>query len=249
MFCIRCGRELPENAVFCPACGNKVTGNVFSVQNQPMKTIIHTGVCSACGSNQLKELRPGVVLCEHCGTKSYTDGRNAPEDSAITDAMVTVLLKEAEEYSANNDLKNELLSLSKALPLAPENYTVLYRLGRCYNRLDFPDKALEYFRKADALYPNDPDVTVMLGTVHMDKGKTAEAKPYYEKALSMIEENLIPAGSSEAAIAYLSYGLCLGRLGDKDSARKYFSLAKKTGYSQLGIENYCNELGLNPDMI
>ena len=27
---------------------------------------------------------------------------------------------------------NELLSLSKALPLAPENYSVLFYLGRCY---------------------------------------------------------------------------------------------------------------------
>ena len=37
---------------------------------------------------------------------------------------------------------NELLSLSKALPLAPENSSVLFYLGRCYSRLDLYDKAL-----------------------------------------------------------------------------------------------------------
>lgn len=37
---------------------------------------------------------------------------------------------------------NELLSLSKALSLAPENYSVLFYLGRCYSRLDLYDKAL-----------------------------------------------------------------------------------------------------------
>ena len=37
---------------------------------------------------------------------------------------------------------NELLSLSKALSLAPENYSGLFYLGRCYSRLDHYDKAL-----------------------------------------------------------------------------------------------------------
>ena len=37
---------------------------------------------------------------------------------------------------------NELLSLSKALSLAPENYSVLFYLGRCYSWLDLYDKAL-----------------------------------------------------------------------------------------------------------
>ena len=37
---------------------------------------------------------------------------------------------------------NELLSLSKALSLAPENYSGLFYLGRCYSRLDLYDKAL-----------------------------------------------------------------------------------------------------------
>ena len=37
---------------------------------------------------------------------------------------------------------NELLSLSKALSLAPENYSVLFYLGRCYSRLDLYDIAL-----------------------------------------------------------------------------------------------------------
>ena len=37
---------------------------------------------------------------------------------------------------------NELLSLSKALSLAPENYSVLFYLSRCYSRLDLYDKAL-----------------------------------------------------------------------------------------------------------
>ena len=249
MFCIHCGGTLPDGAAFCPSCGKKVINYSSAVHTQTAKSIFRPGVCPACGSNQLKVLRPGVYLCEHCGTKSFSEEPAALEDDAPLDVRVAVLLKEAEEYSANKDLKNELLSLSKALPLAPENYSVLFYLGRCYSRLDLYDKALECFRKADALYPNDPDVTVMLGTVNMNRGNTVEAKGYYEKVLKMIEEKQVPVSSSTAVTVYVSYGHCLGRLGDKEAALKYFSLAKENGYSQSGIEPYCKELGLDPDLV
>ena len=142
MFCIYCGGTLPDGAAFCPSCGKKVSNYSSAVHTQTAKSIFRPGVCPACGSNQLKVLGPGVYLCEHCGTKSYAEGPAALEDDAPLDVRVAVLLKEAEEYSANKDLKNELLSLSKALSLAPENYSVLFYLGRCYSRLDLYDKAL-----------------------------------------------------------------------------------------------------------
>ena len=249
MFCIHCGGQLPDGARFCPSCGKKVSGHPSAAPAQTAKSLFRTGVCSACGSNQLKELRPGVYLCEHCGTKSYTDAPIAPEDDAPADVRVAVLLKQAEEHSANKDLQNELLCLSRALPLAPENYSVLFYLGRCYSRLDLTDKALEIFRKADALYPDDPDVTVMLGTVNMNRGDPAEAKGFYEKVLSMIEGKQVPVSRDTAVTAYVSYGHCLGRLGDKEGALKYFRLAKEHGYSQSALAPYCRELGLDPDMV
>ena len=190
-----------------------------------------------------------MYLCEHCGTKSYTDAPIAPEDDAPADVRVAVLLKQAEEHSANKDLQNELLCLSRALPLAPENYSVLFYLGRCYSRLDLTDKALEIFRKADALYPDDPDVTVMLGTVNMNRGDAAEAKGFYEKVLSMIEGKQVPVSRDTAVTAYVSYGHCLGRLGDMEGALKYFRLAKEHGYSQSALAPYCRELGLDPDKV
>lgn len=249
MFCIYCGGSLPDGAAFCPSCGKKVIGHSSAVPAQTEKSMFRPGVCSACGGNQLKALRPGVYLCEHCGTKLYTGEPAAPEDDVPLDVRVAVLLKKAEEYSANRDLKNELLCLSEALPLAPENYSVLYYLGRCCSRLDLYDRALECFRKADALYPNDPDVTVMLGTVNMNRGNTVEAKGWYEKVLKMIEEKQVPVSSGTAVTAYVSYGHCLGRLGDKEAALKYFSLAKENGYSQSDIVPYCRELGLDPDLV
>lgn len=38
MFCPNCGKDLPENAVFCPECGNRVTitkEQVYSQNNEP----------------------------------------------------------------------------------------------------------------------------------------------------------------------------------------------------------------------
>ena len=49
-FCINCGSQLVEGAVFCPMCGTKQ-----EVQNN----------CKNCG----KPLEPGQLFCPYCGTK------------------------------------------------------------------------------------------------------------------------------------------------------------------------------------
>lgn len=59
MFCIHCGGQLPDDARFCPSCGKKVSGHPSAAPAQAAKSLFRPGVCSACGSNQLKELRRG----------------------------------------------------------------------------------------------------------------------------------------------------------------------------------------------
>ncbi|MCI7531417.1 MAG: zinc-ribbon domain-containing protein [Lachnobacterium sp.] len=48
MFCSKCGKELPENSVFCPQCGTNVKGNLFEnslaeqKERKPSGTLIKT---------------------------------------------------------------------------------------------------------------------------------------------------------------------------------------------------------------
>ena len=77
------------------------------------------------------------------------------------------------EHAGNGDSKGELLCLTKALSFAPEDETVVYRLARCYARLDMTEKAMEYYRKAVELNPGDPANQIGMGTALLNAGKIA----------------------------------------------------------------------------
>ena len=111
------------------------------------------------------------------------------------------------------------------------------------------EKAMEYYRKAVELNPGDPANQIGMGTALLNAGRPSEAKELYDEAFPMIEADPSSVSIPTLAVAYVSYGLCLGRLGDRRGALKYFSLAKKNGFSQSSLDGYCRELNLTPDLI
>ena len=240
MYCMFCGTLLPDKALFCPACGAKLTGETKREESElrPVR-------CTSCGSGELKKVRAGEYRCTHCGTLFYTDGRRPGEEDEARDVKVAVLLSEAQAHAEKGDYQNELRTLAKAMELDPENDTVLLRLGRAYWRLGSVDKTLEYFRRAEELYPGDPVVYVNIGSAFLKLGQYAEAKEQYERGIAIIEADPRSACAEDTAIAYGNYALCVGRLGDKKSAKKYLSLAKEKGYSRESIDTICRQLHLN----
>ena len=68
MFCTTCGKPLPDDALFCPTCGAKV-----KIGAKREESGLHPLRCASCGSSSLRKIRAGEYLCEHCGTKLYTD--------------------------------------------------------------------------------------------------------------------------------------------------------------------------------
>ena len=244
MFCISCGSSLPDNALFCPVCGTKV-----AAESKSEEPYLHSMKCTSCGSSNLKKTHTGKYRCEHCGTTFYADGQSPGEHKEAQDANVAVFLSEAQAYAEKRDYRNELQLLAKAMDLAPENNTVLLRLGRAYSRLGLPEKALEYYKKAEELYPDDPVVYVNIGTAYYNLGHYAEAKAQYEKGIAIIESDSMSACADDIAVAYGSYALCIGKLGDKKNAKIYLSIAKKKGYSQESIDTVCKQLHLNRYLI
>ena len=192
-----------------------------------------------------KKIGTGEYRCEHCGTKLFTEGQKSGEEEEARDADVAVLVSEAQAYADKKDYRNELLTLAKAMKLDPENNTVLLRLGRAYWRLGLPEKAIEYYRIAEELYPDDPIVYTNIGAAYIRLGHYAEAKVQYEKGMSIIESNPMSACADDIAITYGNYALCLGKLGDKDGAKEYLTLAKEKGYSKDSINSVCKQLHLN----
>ena len=240
MFCISCGSALPENATFCPVCGKKVTWEVKS-EGSGLRQIR----CSYCGSSNVIKTRAGEYRCEHCGTKFFTEEKKSEEENQKRDAEVAVLISEAQAYADKKNYQRELRTLAKAMEIDPENNTVLLRLGRAYWRLGLPEKAIEYYRIAEELYPDDPIVYTNIGAAYIRLGHYAEAKVQYEKGMSIIESNPMSACADDIAITYGNYALCLGKLGDKDGAKEYLTLAKEKGYSKDSINSVCKQVHLN----
>ena len=240
MFCRSCGSSLPDNALFCPACGAKTAGEA-----KPAEPYLHSLRCTSCGSTNLKKIHAGEYRCEHCGTVFRADGQAPGEDREAQDAKVAVLLSEAQAYADKGDYQNELRTLAKAVELAPEDNTVLLRLGRAYWRLGSHEKAMEYYRIAEELYPRDPIVYVNIGSAFLKLGHYAEAKVQYEKGIAIIEADPMSACADDIAVTYGNYALCIGKLGDRKGAKKYLSIAKEKGYSQNSIDSICRQLHLN----
>ncbi len=239
MFCISCGAALPDDAAFCHTCGAKVSGG-----DGPETVLLHSMRCSACGSGSLKRIRMGEYRCEHCGTMFHTNELHPAADQETVDAKVAILLSEAVAFADKKDYHNELQVLTKAMELAPENDTVLLRLGRAYWRLGSLEKAMEYYQAAEELYPDDPAVYINIGSVFFKSGHYEEAKAQYEKAIAIIVSNPMSACAEDIGIAYGNYAYCLGKLGDRENAKKYLSLAKEKGYSKESIDAICKDLHL-----
>lgn len=254
MFCIYCGTRLPEKAAFCPACGAKVTWEIYGEKgaagkDRPhVKTDVPT-VCASCGSNRLKRVRKGVYICEHCGNKFYVDEQSRIESEEEIDARILTVFAEADGYIKKKEYKSALQALAKGLEIDPDNGTLMIKLGMVCRNLGYAQEALEYYQKAETLVPDDPTIYVNEGTLYMDRGRPDKARPLYEKGLAMMEEDPMCATITDVATTYACYAMCIGKLGDTAGAKKYLTMAKERGYDRESIKSICHSLYLDPNRI
>lgn len=242
MFCIACGASIPEGAAFCPACGRAVGGEQPAGKDGARERNRVPAACTSCGSGSLKRVRRGEYLCEHCGHRFYTEANDpGPEEMQ---ARLLELFEEADEYRDRGDHGKALMILIKGLDFAPEDAMLLMKLGMEYWALGMAEKARGYYLESEKRNPHTPIIYGNLGCLYLTQGQPAEARPYCEKAIAMIEENPFSATPRETAVTYGNYALCLGRLGDLDGAEKYLKIAEQKGYSEKSINNIRSELHL-----
>ena len=244
MYCASCGSPLPEKAAFCPTCGAKVQAPPQTGSAGPNGNGLRPALCTFCGSGSLKKVRKGEYVCESCGRRFFADDPADVLSENESEAELLAILAEAEEYMEKGDYRSELRVLSRGLAVAPEDTTLLLRLGRVCNRLAMVQEAMEYYRRAEKNDPDDPIVYSNVASLYQKQGQHAEAKPLYEKAIRMIEADPMAASVGDAAVVYGNYGWCLGKLGDKAGAKKYLARAKEMGYSRNSLDYICRDLGM-----
>ena len=243
MFCISCGAPLPEKAAFCPACGAK------QADPAPAEKRLTPAVCTNCGSSMLKRVRRGEYRCEHCGSWFRTEEQEAAGREEEREARLAAVFVEAEAYMAKEAYHDELRVLTGGLDIAPDSSDLMLRLGRVHQKLGHPKKAMEYYREAEALNPDDPIVYVNYGSLCLSQGQFADARSQFEKGLEIIEADPLSASKGDICVAYGNYAWCIGKLGDIPGAKKYLALAKDMGYRKESIDFLCRQLHLNPRKI
>lgn len=251
MYCIYCGKQLPDNARFCMNCGKAllVANEPAAAQEKPNHAVpSNVGQvlirCNCCGGSDLKPVQRGVVRCESCGSKYRVDEQNRIESAEEVDAQLYAIFLEAAKYQIKDDYPNELQALAKGLPIAPDNALLMVKLGRVYRRLGMHNKALEYYRKAIALDPDDATTYSNIGILYLTLEQYAQAKPYLEQALSMVQANPLAATKNDQATLFGHYALCVGKLGDMRLAKEYLEKAERMGYGSEYLRDKQKQLGL-----
>ena len=113
MFCFKCGNQLPDNALFCNKCGEKINSIPVEICDDPQKTTgekekisgisVKSISCPNCGG--MVDSYDGIdyCICSSCGNKFMLEGISAPAYKAKT----KIKQYEHEETMQQNRYSNE----------------------------------------------------------------------------------------------------------------------------------------------
>lgn len=93
-----------------------------------------------------------------------------------------------------------------------------FNLGRVFLKSGYIQEALTAFKEAERRNPNDEDVYYYLGVYYYETKDYMTAKAYYEKSLSI---------NDEQAETHLNLGRCYFHIGMNDKAIQEFNIAFK----------------------
>ena len=179
--------------------------------------------CDACGANELKR-KNEYYVCEFCGSKYLIEG-NSISEKTITDAKIISYYYKAAEHMLKGNYAEELKVLTEALSLDEENAITLTKIGRCYRALGFKDKALETYKKALEIDPNNGASYANIGALLIIEQNWSEAAKHYVKGLSLVDKN-----SDDYWIGYANYAVVVAKLGDAQKAETMIREAESHGY-------------------
>lgn len=189
---------------------------------------------------EIKGADPGYLLTR--GTLLFDMGR---DQDAMNDFVLGLQNNPDEEekcelyvnigsvYGRSQNYQKSLESFNQALAIKPDHKNGLINRGILHSILGNLDASLADYEKYLESNPLDPDYRVFngIGTVYFNKGKHAEALPYFTKA--------IETGKADGQ-TFMNRSQCFFVLGDKASALSDARLAQQKG--QRVPEAYFNQL-------
>lgn len=154
-----------------------------------------------------------VLLCAALAGCASSAERQAEQERLTRRAETHVLLGAG--YLQRGQLEVAKQELDKAYRLAPDSPQVNNMMALLQWRLNNPDEAARYFRRAVAAEPPNPEAWNNYGVFLCDRGQIDEAVTWFQKAAS----NPLYRTPEEAN---LNAGVCLMKKPAPVAAEKYF---------------------------
>ena len=184
--------------------------------------------CVTCGSNQLKMIRQGEYVCQHCGNKYLTDDKGIITQA--TEKELIDLYIRVGEIQKKGDRMAELQALVEYKDKAWDDVEFVILLGRAYRRAGYNAKAIECYDRAKELNPKDAVIYVNLGSIYLCAKQYNEAIPICEKGVRLIEENPVLYTKQDKNVALSQYGAVLAGAGRIEEGEAYIKKAEANGY-------------------
>jgi tetratricopeptide (TPR) repeat protein len=125
-------------------------------------------------------------------------------DRLVRDRWVWVLVVRGDAFLARGDLQDAMATYRKAGELAPDDPTVLRRLGVAFSRIRDYSSAIDLFRRSLAQSSDQPQVLLELGFALMQRGDLDSAEAVYRDAIA--RSPLEPGGYANIALVQLRRG-------------------------------------------
>jgi len=128
----------------------------------------------------------------------------------------STLMETADEAMQKKDFQKALAIYSEANIKAPKNPETLFKMGYTLAQQERDDEALEYYKDALSLAPNDIAIHQALASLYRKMGEYASAQMHLNKSLELDDKN---------PITYYNYGNLLVDMKDKDAAKEMYKNA------------------------
>lgn len=195
--------------------------------------------CECCGSNQLQKHGGNAMVCSFCGSIYQMDENEKITSQELADAKIISLYLDAEKCRQAKRYGDEIQVLIKALELDEERAVSWVKLGRAYRVCNFHDKALECYRRAEIIEPQNAQTYTNMGAVYLVQQRYQEAAEYYEKGLSLISELDV-----DYPVVLANYAIVVAKNGNKKKAAKLMNEAERKGYANSAAARKMAGLGV-----
>lgn len=124
MFCMNCGRQLPDDAKFCSNCGKTLlpshNDNTIKMDTGS-KTKLVQAKCTGCGSTLEVDPQENAAICKYCNSAYVVEqaikSNNIKTDGDVHGTNVDNLLIRAKDFEQKNDFNNALNYYNQVLDI------------------------------------------------------------------------------------------------------------------------------------